>query len=125
VASSVTSGLEGGLAAGWTEVDRRLSGYDSTGSGLVCAENLATPLTSPNGTNAWGSDITVPAATLFTGPLKASVDGPYQDGGFDQNGITLEAATHRSIPKWAWLLLPCAGLLGLVAYKLHRVRQGW
>jgi hypothetical protein len=125
VANSVTDGLESGLAVGWTEVDRRLSGCDRTGSGLVCAENLVTPLTGPNGTNAWGSDITVPAATLFTGPLKASVDGLYQDAGFDQNGITSEAATPRSIPKWAWLLLLCAGLLGLAAYKLHRLRQGW
>jgi len=75
--------------------------------------------------NAWGSDITVPAATLFTGPLKASVDGPYQDAGFDENGITSEAATPRSIPKPAWLILLFACLLGLAAYKLHRLRRGW
>jgi len=114
VASSVTAGLGSGLSA-----------CDSTGNGFVCAENLATPLTASDDTNAWGSDVTVPTATLFTGSLQARVDGLYQDAGFDQNGITSEEATRPSITKPGWLLFFCAGLLGLAAYKLRRRRQRW
>jgi len=125
VASSVTDGLEHGLAAGWTEMDGWLSGCDSTGSGLVCAENLARPLTGLDRTKPWGSDLIVPTAAVFTGSMQASVDGLYQDAGFDQNGIKSEDASPRSVPKLGWMLFYCASLLGLAAYKLRRHRQRW
>jgi hypothetical protein len=121
----VVSSVTDGLAAGWTEMDGWLSSCDSTGSGLVCAENLARPLTGLDRTKPWGPDMTVQTAALLTGSLQASVDGLYRDAGFDQNGIKSEDASPRSVPKLGWMLFYCASLLGLAAYKLRRHRQRW
>jgi len=124
-ASSVTGALESGAVADWTEMDGGLDARGCNGASgwFVCAQNLPVPLIGPDGTYAWGSDVTVSTASLFAGPLEASVAGLYRDASFEQNGITAQDPTPHSIFKPAWLLLFCSALLGLAAYKVRRRRR--
>ncbi len=122
----VTGALETAPAAGWTEMDGGLGSSGCTGviDGFVCAENLTTPLTVPDGTYVWVFDVTVLTGTLLTGAGQASVKALYEDASFKHNGITSDDITLQvaPIPEPATLLLFGSGLIGLGA-KLRRRRR--
>jgi hypothetical protein len=128
VSSKATGMLVSAPAAGWAEMDGGLGsgGCDGSGSGFICAQNLTTPLTVPDGTYKWEFDVTVPTGTLITSTLGSSVKALYEDttgkhNGITSEGITLQVASVPSVPEPATLALFGLGLVGL-GLRRKRVR---